>query len=49
MPKEITIVIKNRMHANSVLIALLSAGFEKVGDERLHDGLHLHLKPPVVK
>ncbi len=49
MRKEITIVIKNRMHSNVVLMALLAAGFEKVSDERLHDGLHLHLKPPVVK
>lgn len=49
MPNEITIVVKNRMHSNVVLMALLAAGFEKVSDERLHDGLHLHLKPPVVK
>lgn len=46
MPKELTIVLKNRMFSNVVLMALLAAGFERTGTEYLHDGVHLHLKPP---
>lgn len=46
MPKEIVIVLKNRMFSNAVLMALLAAGFESLGREYLHDGVHLHLKVP---
>lgn len=47
MPNQITIVLKNRMFSQVVLMALLAAGFEKIGDsEYLHDGVHLHLKVP---
>lgn len=46
MRNQITLVIKNRMHLNAILAALLGAGFESMGHEYLHDGVHLHLKPP---
>lgn len=46
MPNEITIVLKNRMFSNVVLMALLAAGFESISREYLHDGVHLHMKPP---
>lgn len=43
---EITIVLKNRMFSQVVLMALLAAGFESISREYLHDGVHLHLKVP---
>ena len=43
---EITIVLKNRMFSQVVLMALLAAGFESLGKDYLHDGVHLRLKPP---
>jgi hypothetical protein len=46
MPKEITIVLKNRMFSQVVIMALLAAGFELISKSYPHDGCALHLKVP---
>jgi hypothetical protein len=48
MANEIEIVLKNRQYSNAVIMALLPAGFELLGKDYMHDGLHLRLKPPYV-
>lgn len=48
MTNEIEIVLKNRQYSNAVIMALLPAGFELLGKDYMHDGLHLRLKVPYV-